>query len=434
MSAFEVGLFIAVSVSLNSLIAIFTGLKSSYLLMNVLHLTATGTSAFTLVAGIPAYIRPFMGSGVDLFPLFGFHRRSYYCLSWLLYSAGQLALALMPTHEYHYLQVVLLTIVYGFGANLLFVLMDSIMVAVGNRTGTISNLQSVQQGLPMVFGLVLSSWLPGWVVTHWSYQHCFLAGGALALLGAATTLLIHEKPVDRRYEHLPNTLNERHTEKAQDKRDTSEHAATLGKALASPGLWICLVYFFYLVLTPGTGQAQLYYSVKVLHFKPEDVSFLQLPGNAAAIAGTVLFLLFGKRLSTKTIVWGAFLGDLFSYPMWFFYHDHTSAFVVTLVTSFVGMLYTLCLLTFASKVCPKGVEASIYALFAASLSLAGNLSNQIGSWLYDFFGPLHHHSIQHGWNTALIICIVLTAVAGLIIPFLPRWALDPKYEHEQPSY
>ena len=430
MTSVQVALLIAVSVTLNTVLGAFTGLKGSYLQKDVLHLDATQMAMLALITGLPAYIRPFMGTWVDLIPLFGLHRRSYYFISWLAYAAGQLAIACTNPHDYGYLFYVLVTIVTGLGANLLFVVMDSVMVAIGNQTGTIGRMQGIQQGLPLIYGLTFTSVLSGYVAEHWSYQNCYLAGGLLTAAGSLTAFLIHEKPVDRRDQHMPNTLAERHIEKLQDKRDTAAHARTLGKALISPGLWISVVYVFYLILTPGPGQAQFLYFVKVLHYSPQFIGDLGIPGNAGAIIATVLFLLVGRKLPTAVFVWGAFLGDLSSYPLLFLYKGHLSAEIITFVSSFTGQIYNLCLLTFAAKVTPKGVEASIYALFVSAIAIAGSLSNLFGSSLYDYFGPAHHFGLVHGWHMCAWVGIFFTLIACIMIPFLPRWTRDPKFERE----
>jgi len=431
MTALEVGLLVSVSVIINTMVGTYSGLKGSYLLKDVLHLSASQVSAMGILIGIPAYIRPFLGTGADLFPLFGFHRRSYYVLSWILYAAALITEGLIPTHGYTYTNVLGLTLAAGLGANLLFVIMDSIMVSIGNRTGTIGRLQSAQQGIPLLMALGFTSHLGGFVAENWSYQRCFLLSGLFAAFGALTTFLVHEKPVDRRYERHPNTLNERHIEQVEDRIDTSVHAKALGKALISPGLWICVLYVFYLILTPGTNTAQFFYSSNVLHFSPQFMGDLGIPGSAGAVVGIALFLLVSKRLPTSAIVWGAFLGDLTAYPLLFLWRDHHSAEIITFITAMTGSIYNLCLLTFAAKVCPKGIEASIYALFMAAVSLAGNLGDNLGSRIYDYYGPAHHHSITYGWYALIVWGIILTAMAAVMVPLLPRWTRDAKVEREQ---
>jgi MFS family permease len=199
MSVWQVSLLIGVSIVLFSFIRALSGLKSSYLLKVALHLSASQVAGLGIVMGIPAYIRPFLGAGVDLFPFLGLHRRSYYGASWLLFAIGLLTVAAIPTHGYTVPLIVALSILTGLGSNLTMVVMDSIMVSIGNRTGTIARLQAIQQGIPIILGLTCTGVIAGYVSQHWSYQSCYGLAGLLALLASATYLLVHEKPVDDRY-------------------------------------------------------------------------------------------------------------------------------------------------------------------------------------------------------------------------------------------
>jgi hypothetical protein len=61
----------------------------------------------------------------------------------------------------------------------------------------------------------------------------------------------------------------------------------------------------------------------------------------------------------------------------------------------------------------------------AAIALGGTLSEKLGAFLYDFFGPAntaHGYSITHGWNYALWIGFGFTVLAAVFIPFLPAWA------------
>ena len=192
-SSGRVALLIAASVVLNTMVSVFSGEKLIFLYKDVLGLSASGLATLGLVAGIPSYIRPLMGAGSDLFPLFGFHRRTYYALSWLIMALGFFCLAFL--HPYRYGTVLGLVIVTGAGGNLLFVIMDAVMVAVGNPTGRVGQFQTLQQGVPLLMALTFASPLRGYVTQHWSYTACFLTAAFAALLGSLLAPVIPEARV-----------------------------------------------------------------------------------------------------------------------------------------------------------------------------------------------------------------------------------------------
>lgn len=418
-SANRIALLIAFVVALASIGGMFSGLKSSFLLKNLLHLSPIAFSTVGIITGIPSYLRPFLGAGSDLFPLFGFHRRSYYVISCLLAAAGSFALAVF---HYHVGQVVLLSIVGGLGGNLQFVIMDAVMVSIGNRTGTVGRLQSIQQGIPLIMTVLFGGRLSGYVAQHWSYTACFFAAGVTALAAAPLAVMIEESRVVNA-RHAQET-EEEHRARLQTRREERERTtAALKKAATSPGLWAIVGFVFYLIITPGTGTAQFYYCSNALHFSKEFFGLLQSYGSAGAIAGILLFGFVSRRLPVRAMVWGAFLMDCSLYLVSLGIHDRTSGIVIGVAASVLGMLYTLCLFTLAARATPPGIEGTVYGLVIAAINLGGTLGDWIGATIFGHFGGNSQTSaaIAHGWFGLLWSGFALTLLAAVFIPFLPAW-------------
>ena len=103
-------------------------------------------------------------------------------------------------------------------------------------------------------------------------------------------------------------------------------------------------------------------------------------------------------------------------------HDRPSGIGVAFMGSIIGEMYTLSLLTLAAKACPPGVEATVYGLVVSAINLGSGLGEKLGASLYDYFGPVSHHSVAHGWFGLLWIGLAFTLIAFVFIPFLPDWA------------
>jgi MFS family permease len=418
-SAARVAQFIAATIFLYVMVGVFNGEKMSYLLKDQLHLSADGMATFGLIAGFPGYIRPFLGAGADIFPLFGFHRRSYYAISWALVAAANLAVAFLPV--YHYNTIFALIVLGGVGGNLLLVIVDAVMVAVGNQTGTIGRLQTIQQGLQLVMGLTFASVLRGYVTQHWSYRACFLASAAVAVLAIPLMLMIQERRVvHARQEHETEQAHALRT--AERMAEQARISAALKDALKSPGLWAMVAFVFYLIITPGTNTAQFYYLVNVLHVSKQFIGNIGVPGAAGAIVGLAAFAFASRRLPVRAMVWGAYLMDCALYLVSFGIHNESSTVVVVFFLSLLGVIYNLCLLTLAARTCPPGVEGTIYGLVMSAIALAGAFGEKIGASLYDHFGPATHHTVTYGWHGLLWTGFAFTVVAAVFIPFLPAWS------------
>lgn len=420
-SALRVALLVGLSVFVSRLMGAFYGEKLSYLYKEQLGLTATAVGTLGIITGIPGYLRPFMGAGSDIFPLFGFHRKTYYALSWLIAALGFGALALLT--QYHVATVTALIIVAGLGANLLFVVMDAVMVEIGNQTGTVGRLQSIQQGVQLAVGALFAGQISGYVSQYWTYPACFTAAALCALIGTPLSLLIEERRVTGTEAAQASTA-----ERERQRAERRESLAALKQAAASPGLWAIVGYVFYLIITPGTGTAQFYYMVDVLHLSKLTIGRLGSVGSAGAVVGILLFGAGAKRLPVRAMVWGAYLMDCILYLLTFIMVDERTAYLMTFITGVIGIVYTLCLLTLAARACPPHVEGTVYGLVIAAQTLAGTLGEKIGATIYERFGAPEGYTgldkaalITHGWHSLLWVGFAFTLVACVFIPFLPAW-------------
>jgi hypothetical protein len=259
------------------------------------------------------------------------------------------------------------------------------------------------------------------VTQHWSYLACYQTAAALCLLGIPLAWALQDaKVINTRHGH--ESEEEHAARMASLREDRGRVAAALRQAAQSPGLWAAVAFVFYLIVTPGTGTAQFYYCVNNLHFSKQFLGNLQIPGSAGAIIGIALFAWGSRRMPVRALVWGAYLMDCSLYLASMALHDRPSGIVVAVVTSFLGSVYNLCLLTLAARACPPGIEGTVYGLVMSAISFAGVLGDKMGASIYDAFGPASHHSITHGWFGLLWCGFAFTVVAAVFIPFLPAWA------------
>lgn len=404
--------------AVSTLVGTFSAEKLQFLYKEQLHLSASGLATLAILIGIPNYFRPFIGAGADLFPFLGYHRRSYYALAALIGAAGFFGLSQMP--HYTYQATLLLVMVAVAGGVTLLIMADAVMVTVGNRTGTVGRAQSIQMFMPFLLSLLFAARLGGYVTQNWSYPHCFHAAALVSLFALPLTFLIDESRVSRS-QHKQETPWER-TERLEAKHaERAQTVAALRQAARSPGLWAIVAYVFYLIFTPGTNTAQLYYAVDSLHFSKQFLGNLAQFGAAGVLLGILFFGVVSRKLPVVAVVIGAWAFDCSLYLINFGLHDQFSAKVVAFVGGFCGILYSLCLYTLAARACPPHIEGTVYGLVLSAIGLAGALGDKVGSTLYDSLGPQSHHSAAHAWYAMNGCGLALTVPAALLIFLLPAW-------------
>ncbi len=380
-----------------------------------LHLSADTVGTMAIILGIPSYIQPFLGAGSDLFPILGYRRRSYFIIGYIIEVIGYVIMARSQHLTYGSLVGILLVI--GFGGTLVGVSMNAVMVRIGNATGLFGSMLALQSVVPYLLGLTIAANVQAYSAQYLSVETCALIVAGLLALRIPMAFLIPERPISHR------GMSEEHKRqaKAADKIKNDANKLALAKALTSPGLWVLLGYVFYLIITPGINIQLYYFEKGYLLFNDYTIGLLVKWSSAGVLAGLLAYGFLSPYLTMRSLVWGAFLMDCASYPAWYFMHGLWAARIILVITGFFGILYGMFLNTLAARATPKGLEGTIYSLIAAAIAFAGNLSNKLGTFLYDYFGPKSHHSIIHGWNMSLLVGFLFTVVACLFIPLLPAW-------------
>ena len=409
---------IAAAAALGGVLGAITVNKQLFLYKDVLGLSAGAVGTLALIINIPAYLQPFMGGLSDLYPLFGWHRRTYFALAAVVQALGYAGL--MTLHHYHYAAIACLLIVAGSGGALAGVLINAAMVSVGNKTGTFGPLQTLYQFTPLVLSLAYTGNLDGYVTQNWTYPHTFGVAALLSLAFIPLALLLDDRRV---------VSGRRAAQDAAKIADRAQTRAALRDAARTPGLWVMTAFLFYLYVTPLLITAAVYYQTDVLHLSKDFIGRLDKWNAAGSLAGLIAFGAVSRKLPMRALVWGAIISDCVVYLCMMTMHNAPSVRYASFGSSFMALFLAVCLNTLAARACPPKIEGTVYGLMQAALSLSLVLCDKFGSTLYDYFGPSHGHSITHGWFCALWFGFGFTALAAFFIPFLPAWTKESKSEN-----
>jgi MFS family permease len=427
----QVAILIGAGAVIGALVGALTTEKLTFLYKDQLHLSVSSVSTIGIIVGIPSYLQSFMGTASDVFPLWGYHRRTYYILGTLIAALGFFGMSLL--HDYKYATIVCLVMIAAAGGTLAGVVTNAVMVAVGNRTGTFPRLQALITFLPLMLG-ILPYWntndFGGYVTEHWSYHRAFLTAAVLTLLYLPFVFFMEDSRVSAA-RHAQETAEEHAARRAARQAERAHIQAALRAAVRTPGLWAIAAYLFYLNVTPLLINASTYYMNDSLHLSKQFIGSVQKWGNWGSLFALLIYALAGKRLTTPMLVWGALITDCGIYLVAMGMHDAPSARLVTGAWALLAVALSLCVNTLAARACPPDIEATVFGVMQAVVALSLTLCDKFGSALYDFFGPAnkaHHYTAAHGWFSALWFGFGFTLLAIFFIPFLPAWA-----KHNLPS-
>lgn len=389
-----------------------TRLAVSFFLKDDLGLSPAEVSALTGIAALPWMIKPAYGLISDALPVAGYRRRPYLILSGLLGCAAWLALGRWVTTP---AQATLAIALSSLSVALSDVIADSIVVerARAESREQSGSLQSLSWAASALGGL-LTAYLSGWLLQRIDSRSLFLITASFPLLVSAAALLIAEVPLAA-------------GEKAPSGR---AQLGQLWQAVRQRTIWMPMLFLFLWQATPSSDSAFFFFSTNELGFEPEFLGRVRLVTSLASLLGVWLFQRFFRgvpfrRIFGWTTVVSALLGltslvlvthanrALGISDQWFSLGD-------SLILTVAGQIAFMPVLVLAARLCPSGIEATLFALLMSVLNLANLSSYELGALLTHWLG-VSEENFDNLW------LLVLIANLSTLLP-LPLLGLLPGEE------
>jgi folate/biopterin transporter len=353
-------------------------LAVSFFLKDELKLSPAEVSALMGIVAIPWMVKPLFGFVSDGFPLFGYRRRPYLILSGLLGVASWVMMATIVHSAWAATAAIALgSLSVAIGD----VIVDSIVVsrARGESVASAGSLQSLSWGASAMGGLI-TAYFSGSLLQKFDTRTVFLITATFPLIVSAVAWLIVEKPVERR----------------SDFTAVKRQIILLKKAVSQKSIWMPTVFLFFWQAMPGSESAFFYFSTNELHFEPEFLGRIRLVSSFAAIVGIWVFQRFLKTVPFRVIFgWSTVISSALGLTTLLLVTHANRALGIddrwfslgdSLILTVMGQIAFMPVLVLAARLCPKGVEATLFALLMSVVNVSGVLSHELGALLTYWLG------------------------------------------------
>jgi folate/biopterin transporter len=355
-------------------------LAVSFFLKDDLGLSPAEVAALTGIAALPWAIKPVFGFISDGLPIFGYKRRPYLVLSGLLGVAAWLGLAnFVHSAATATLAIVITSLSVAFSD----VIVDSLIVerARSESLSKSGSLQSLCWGASALGGL-LTAYFSGVLLEHFTTRTVFMFTAVFPLIVSAMAWLIAEEPV----------VQDAGAGKVLVKAQMQE----LWQAMRQKVIWLPTLFLFLWQCTPTAESAFFYFSTNELGFTPEFLGRVRLVTSLASLVGVWLFQRFLKTIPFRQIfAWTTILSSLLGLTTLLLVthtnrdlgiDDHWFALGDSLILTVMGQLTFMPVLVLAARLCPPGIEATLFATLMSVLNLSGLVSKEAGALLTHFLG------------------------------------------------
>jgi folate/biopterin transporter len=389
-------------------------LAISFFLKDELGIGPAQVSALMGIAALPWMIKPVFGFISDGLPIFGYRRRPYLILSGFLGAASWVALA---------------TVVHTAWAATLAIALSSLSVAVSDvivdslvveraREESVSaagSLQSLCWGSSALGGL-LTAYFSGSLLQRFDTHTIFAITASFPLIVSAVAGMIAEARVSAK----------------PDWSVVKHQLGQLRQAVTQKAIWLPTAFLFLWQATPTADSAFFYFTTNELGFQPEFLGRVRLVTSVASLLGIWLFQRFFKEVPFRTFFgWTTLLSAVLGMSMLLLVthanralgiDDHWFSLGDSLILTVMGQIAYMPVLVLAARLCPAGVEATLFALLMSITNLAGLVSYELGAVLMHWLG------ITETNFSALWLLVLITNLSTLLpLPFL-GWlpGTDPK--------
>ncbi|KAK3149073.1 hypothetical protein QOZ80_3AG0212620 [Eleusine coracana subsp. coracana] len=377
-------------------------LAVSFYLKDDLHLDPAETAVISGFSALPWLVKPLYGFISDSIPLFGYRRRSYLILSGLL---GALSWSLMATIVDDKYSAALSIVLGSLAVAVSDVVVDSMVVerARGESQSTSGSLQSLCWG-SSAFGGVVSAYFSGSLVDTYGVRFVFGVTALLPLMTSAVAVLVNE-------ERLP--LGERSISVSGSEliENSKLRIMQLWNSVKQPNIFLPTLFIFLWQATPQSDSAMFYFITNKLGFTPEFLGRVKLVTSVASLLGIGVYSTFFKAVPLRKIflvstILGSALGmtqvllvtglnrELGISDKWFTIGD-------SLIITVLGQASFMPVLVLAAKLCPPGVEATLFATLMSISNAGGVAGGLVGAGLTQLLGVTR----EDFGNLALLIAV-----------------------------
>lgn len=354
-------------------------LAVSFFLKDDLGLTPAQVAAMMGVAALPWVVKPLFGLVSDGLPILGYRRRPYLVISGILGTAAWLCLAKVVNTP---LQATAAIALSSLSVAMSDVIVDSLVVERVRKesVSAAGSLQALCWAASSLGGLV-TAYLGGYLLEKVDTRTIFAITALFPLIVSAVAVLIAEKPIHEDGQEIASTKNQ---------------IKLLWSAVKQKAIWMPALFLFLWHATPTSDSGFFYFTTNELGFGPEFLGRVRLVTSLASLVGVWIFQRYLKKVPVRTMFgWTICLStalgmttlllvthvnrDLGIGDRWFSLGD-------SLILTVMGQIAFMPVLVLAARLCPPGIEATLFALLMSIINLAGLVSHETGALLTHFLG------------------------------------------------
>jgi len=355
---------------------------------------------FMFLVGIPWMLKPLYGLISDFLPIRGSRRKSYLLLTTTAASVGLFVLYMVPlSPDATWLMLVLL-LAPSLGIAFSDVVIDALMVELGQPRKMTGRLQSIQWA-SIYSASIATGFLGGWLTQNQQQEQSFLICAVATGLSLLLIVLLVREP--RGY---------------APRNSFWDSIRPLGQAGRNPVFLVSALFLFLWNFNPFSATVLYIYETEVLKLSEQFSGTLQSIMSAAMVVASIAYGFYCRRIPFRWLIHLSIVTGILATLAYIGLQDQRSAVIIAVVSGLTYMTGSLIQLDLAARVCPPQVAGTVFATLMALSNLGMISSDAVGGWLFDYFSS--HFGHHRAYDMLVVIGALFTAGCWLLVPWLKK--------------
>lgn len=365
-----------------------------YLTREHWNLTAGQIGLLGLITGLAWYCKILFGYLTSFVPIKGYPTKYYLIGAYLLLL---LIYAYIIIFGLNLISLIVTGLIINFCLGMGDVGNDNKMVIAERDWNLKFSVQAVQWTSLSIAGLIVGlggAWIADYFKPDIGYRVAYAIAGIVPLI-----ILMY--------------IIKNYQEEKVDKIETKEVFKEIWKVLKNKAFLFSLLFIVCYQLSPSFGTALMIKCREELHVSKMFLGYLDTIGTVLGIGGYLIYYKVATKIPLKNLLYFTVLFSALTNIFYLWIPNQWYLLAYSLIFGIFSGITSLTILTFFTKMIPKGAEGFLFAFIASVSNFSSRLSGCLGGWIYD----------GCGYNTTVIVSTILTL---LCVFFIPKLKLENK--------
>ena len=387
----------------------FSNLAITFYFKDNLNLSPSQSALIQSILSFPYILKPFFGFISDVFPFFGYKRKSYLIfnsiiilISWMLLSFLNLSL---------YLTISIL-LIKAISKTFLNACSSAVLVEISKNKKHEKDEKKLEKFNASIIyinlGTILSSTTRGIALEYLSNQNIFFISGIMSCMDIIAGIMYHENKIKIK-ECGDNTSDDTHDQEAFDYNKKGS-CKKLYEIIKKREIILLSIYLLVMTLVPSYYESSFYYLTDKKGFTKRNFGHLTIILMVLFLVNSILNKDYLNKYSKKkVIIYMTIISFLFSSLYYVFISfDLSSKLIVFIGVSLYISFKSLSvkpIFNLAFLACPKGYEGTIMGLFYSLRDFGDTCASLMGSWMA-YFLDIQKDGYKNFGKMVLIINLI----------------------------